>query len=318
VGEALGKLEGLIQQTEAQRAGAYAGMSQAIGDLREGHRELQKEAQKLVRALRAPAPRGRWGEIQLRRLAEMAGMAENCDFVEQESIATEEGRLRPDMIVRMPGGKTTVVDAKVPLVAYLDALEADDDGRRRALIADHARQVREHVNKLASKNYWDELPSSPDFVVMYIPLESAFSAALQEDPQLIDYAVDRKVIPCGPMTLLSHLKAVSYGWNQERITANAERIRELGKDLYDRVRSLMARFDALGQGLRRAVNEYNHTLGSLDHRVLPQVRKFRELGAATGEELPEPEPIDLELRQARAAGSPPARLQPRLFPPSEE
>jgi DNA recombination protein RmuC len=235
-------------------------------------------------------------------------MVENCDFTEQAHVAAESGNLRPDVIVHLPGNKTTVIDAKVPLLAYLDAIEADDEPRRRQHLRAHANQLRTHVTQLGSRSYWDQLASSPDFVVMYVPIESAFTAALQADPDLIDYAVNCRVIPCGPMTLLTHLKSAAYGWRQERIALNAQQISDLGKQLYERLATFANHLDELGKHLGQATDAYNHAVGSVEHRVLTAARRFKELGATSGDDLP----------QLEAIGSRPRPLtSPELRQPAE-
>lgn len=299
VKEALGRFDVAVQAMEKERLEAYAVLKEQVVALKEGQTQLNTQTAGLVKALRAPTSRGRWGEYQLRRVVELAGMVENCDFIEQAHLPTEESRLRPDVIVHLPGAKTTVVDAKVPLTAYLDALEAEDEAVRKACTREHARQVKTHIMQLGSKAYWDELQSSPDFVVMYVPMESAFAAALQEDPGLIDYAVGCSVIPCGPMTLLTHLKAAAYGWRQERIAANAEQISDLGKQLYERVRVLAEHLADVGKHLGKATEAYNSAVGSFEHRLVIAARQFKELGAATGGELPELESVRLTPRMVQ-------------------
>jgi DNA recombination protein RmuC len=298
--ESLAAFDTAVKDLEKNRLEAYTALSTEVVALGKGQKDLHSETGKLVKALRAPSPRGRWGEIQLRRVVEMAGMVEHCDFDEQANVPTEDGRLRPDVVVHIPGTKTTVIDSKVPLIAYLDSLDAEDEGARRNLLRDHAAQVRKHISQLGGKAYWDQLSSSPDFVIMYVPLESGFVAALEEDPGLIDYAVGSSVIPAGPMTLLTHLKAAAYGWRQERIAANAERISELGKELYNRLATLASHFAELGKNLGKATEAYNSAVGSLERRVLIQARRFKELGAATGEDLVEPELVAVTAREIQA------------------
>jgi len=240
--------------------------------------------------------RGRWGEIQLRRVVEIAGMLSYCDFSEQETLHTSEGRMRPDLIVKLPGGKNVVVDAKTPLQAYLEAIEATDDGIRNLRLVEHARQVRDHMTKLSSKAYWEQFEASPEFVVMFLPGETFFSAALEQDPGLIEQGVAWRVIPASPTTLIALLKAVAYGWNQEKLARNAHEISMLGKELHDRLRSLFGHLDAAGKGLDRAVEAYNKAIGTLESRVMVSARKFGELGAAITEEIPEIEPIETTAR----------------------
>lgn len=300
--ESLSKFESHVRELEQKRGEAYSGLSEQFASFKESQNLLRGETEKLVTALRAPNVRGRWGEFQLRRVVEMAGMVQHCDFVEQGTIQGDEGRLRPDLIVRLPGGKTVVVDAKVPLSAYLDAREARDENSRRDFIQQHARQLRKHVGELSDKSYSDQLPSSPDFVVMYVPIESAFADAVQADPALLDDAVAGNVIPAGPMTLLSLLKGAAYGWRQERIAESAEQISELGKDLYNRISVMAGHFGAVGDSLGKATLAYNKAVGSLESRVLVQARRFKELGAAAGDDIPEIETVSPAPRQLAIPG----------------
>jgi DNA recombination protein RmuC len=309
----LEKLDTTVHAIEVERVGAYTGLKTQVEALKEGQVQLTTQTGNLVKALRAPSPRGRWGEIQLKRVVEMAGMVEHCDFTEQAHVPTEQGRLRPDALVHLPGDKDIVIDSKVPLAAYLDALEAQDEATKKACLREHARQVRSHIVELGSKAYWEQLSSSPDFVLMYMPLESAFEAAVQEDPSLIEYAVDRSVIPAGPMTLLAHLKGAAYGWRQERIAANAQEISDLGKELYNRLSTLASHVTGMGNHLSKAVEAYNAAIGSLERRVLVQARKFKELGAATGEELPDLEVVDVVPRVAQLAPAEELRSEPQLL-----
>jgi DNA recombination protein RmuC len=296
VRDSLNKVDAQIQQLEVERGKAYSALHTQVQSLITTQKELQSETGNLVRALRTPNVRGRWGEIQLRRVVEIAGMLSYCDFTEQESVTTETGRLRPDLVVKLPGGKNVVVDAKTPLQAFLDAFETTDEETRRACLANHARQVRDHMKTLAGKNYWEQFDPTPEFVVMFLPGETFFSAALEQDPGLIEQGVLNHVIPASPTTLIALLKAVAYGWNQEKLARNAQQISLLGKELHDRLRLLTTHITAMGTGLDRAVESYNKTVGSLESRVLVSARKFAELGASVAEDIPELEPIETTAR----------------------
>ena len=244
--------------------------------------------------------RGRWGEIQLRRVVEMAGMEEYCDFREQETHTTADGRIRPDVVVQLPGRKQVVVDAKAPLMSYLRALEATDDAEREAMYRDHARQVREHVTQLSSKAYWSQFDATPEMVVMFLPGETFFSAALQYDPGLIEFGVEQRVIIASPTTLIALLRSVAYGWRQERIAENAQQISRLGRDLYERLLKMSAHFDDIRKGLDRTVEAYNRAVGSYEGRVLVAGRRFKELGATTLADLPEAGVIERAPRMLQA------------------
>lgn len=296
VRESLSKVDAQIQQMEKERMDAYGGLRQQVESLITSQKELQSETGNLVRALRTPNVRGRWGEIQLRRVVEIAGMLSYCDFAEQETITTESGRLRPDLVVKLPGGKRVVVDAKTPLQAFLDAFETTDEEARRACLANHARQVRDHINTLAGKKYWEQFESTPEFVVMFLPGETFFSAALEQDTGLIEHGVLNKVIPASPTTLIALLKAINYGWNQEKLARNAHEISVLGKELHERLRKLAGHITGVGTNLDRAVEAYNQAVGSLENRVLVSARKFAELGASVAENIPELEPIETTAR----------------------
>jgi DNA recombination protein RmuC len=296
VRDSLNKVDAQIQQLEVERGKAYSALHTQVQSLITTQKELQSETGNLVRALRTPNVRGRWGEIQLRRVVEIAGMLSYCDFTEQESVTTETGRLRPDLVVKLPGGKNVVVDAKTPLQAFLDAFETNDEEARRACLANHARQVRDHMKTLAGKNYWEQFDPTPEFVVMFLPGETFFSAALEQDSSLIEQGVLSRVIPASPTTLIALLKAVNYGWNQEKLARNAKQISELGKELHDRLRLLAGHITQVGTGLDRAVESYNKAVGSLESRVLVSARKFAELGASVADDIPELAPIETTAR----------------------
>jgi len=296
VRDSLNKVDAQIQQLEVARSDAYGELRAQVQSLITTQRELQSETGNLVRALRTPNVRGRWGEIQLRRVVEIAGMLSYCDFAEQESVTTESGRLRPDLVVKLPGGKHVVVDAKTPLQAFLDAFETTDEDARRGCLANHARQVRDHMNTLSGKKYWEQFEATPEFVVMFLPGETFFSAALEQDSGLIEHGVLNRVIPASPTTLIALLKAINFGWNQEKLARNAQQISALGKELHDRLRLLAGHITSVGTGLDRAVESYNKAVGSLESRVLVSARKFAELGASVADDIPELEPIETTAR----------------------
>ncbi len=295
--EALSRVDSKLLEVEKDRVASYSGLLEQVKSMAQSQLALQAETGNLVKALRAPQVRGRWGEIQLRRVVEMAGMLAYCDFVEQVRVESEDGRMQPDLIIRLPGDKTIVVDAKTPLAAYLDA--SDDrceDGARELLLKKHARQVRDHMVKLGGKAYWNQFQPAPDFVVMFLPGETFFSAACQHDPSLIEFGVGEQVIPSSPTTLIALLRAIAYGWRQECIARNAQEISKLGRELYERLGNMGEHFENMRKGLVRAVESYNDAIGSLEGRVLVSARRFRDLGI-TGEELPEAETVQLGSRR---------------------
>lgn len=300
--EPLERLDGRLRELEQSRARAQGDLDATLRSLGDAQKSLLGHTTNLVQALKAPHVRGRWGEVQLRRVVEIAGMVDFVDFTEQTTVRTEDGRLRPDMVIRLPNQREIVVDSKAPLKAFLDALESTDEISRIARLKEHASQVRTHIAKLAEKNYWRQFESAPEFVVCFLPGETFFSAALEQDPSLIEYGAQQKIILATPTTLIALLKAVAYGWNQERVARSAQEVSELGRLLYERLVTMSEHFTKLGDNLTASVRAYNQTLGSLESRVLPSARKFEELGAAGHKPLKELDPIDARPRDPRQTG----------------
>jgi len=297
VKEQLEKVDGKLEQVERTRVGDSAKIQEQIALLVNSENKLRTETGKLVAALRTPHVRGRWGEIQLRRVAEIAGMINYCDFFEQKTISSEADKLRPDMTVRLPGEREIVVDSKVPLHSFLEALDIDDIAAREVKLRDHSTHVKRHIDQLSSKSYWDKLERTPEFVVLFLPSESFFSAALELDPNLLEYAATKKIILATPTTLISLLQAVSVGWREEQLAKNTREIQKLGKDFYDKAAILAGHFDGIRGGLNTAVSHYNKAINSFESRFLLAARKFKELGVPTSKEIEELVPLDSAPRE---------------------
>jgi DNA recombination protein RmuC len=295
IADSLNRVNERLREAERERVEAYSRLSEQV-------LALGSAANTLSRALRTPAVRGRWGELQLRRVVEIAGMLQRCDFDEQPAVASDNGRLRPDMIVHLPGGKQIVVDAKTPLDAFLDAQECVEDERRVTRLQAHARQVRDHMDRLGSKAYWEQLPNSPELVVMFLPGETLFSAALQQDLTLIEHGLEQKVLLASPITLIALLTTVAHSWRHEALTENYREVARLGKEFYERLATFADRFDDVRKRLDGAVQAYNDAAGSFESRVLVSARRLRELDVTTAPELPFADPIERVPRVLKQAG----------------
>jgi DNA recombination protein RmuC len=310
--ETLARVEEQLRESDAARNRSHAALAEQVNIARHASEQLRTQTQSLVTALRRPEARGRWGEMQLRRVVELAGMAPRCDFDEQATVATPDGTLRPDLVVRLAGGKNIVVDSKVSLAAYLEAAETDDDDVRSARLDAHARHIREHVDRLAAKAYWTALSPSPEFVILFIPGEAFLAPALERDPALLEHALGRKVHIATPTTLVTMLRTAQYAWQQAALADNARAVFDLGRQLYDRISGLGGHVDRLGRTLAKAVTAYNQAVGSLETRVLPSARRLSELGVVDGE-LTTPALVEEAPRPLSAPeliADPPAQAEP--------
>jgi DNA recombination protein RmuC len=297
----LGRYEQSLRLLELERQRAYTGLTAQVTQLAESQDKLQSETRNLVTALRSPATRGRWGEMQLRRVVEMAGMLEHCDFDEQVHTEGEEGRLRPDMVVHLPGAKRVVVDAKVPMQAFLDATDATDESTRKAHLVGHARQLRAHVDALSKKSYWQQFDDSPEFVIAFIPGDPLLSAALEHDSALLEHAVANHVLLATPTTLIGLLRAVAYGWQQDALAENAREVQQIGRELYKRLATFGEHMAKTGRSLSGAVDAYNKAVGSLERNVLPQARRFQDLGVGgSDKDVPMLDQVDAVARSLQA------------------
>ena len=318
IAESLLRFDGKLESLERSRHQAHGQISEYLKTVTEGQDQLRRETSSLVTALRAPATRGRWGELQLKRVCEMAGMIEHCDFEQQSSAETDEGRVRPDLIVKLPGGMNVVVDAKVPLEAYLNALEAEDDDERRTYLEVYGRHVRDHLRKLGAKSYQDSFSPCPEFVVLFLPSEAFHSAALEQVPDLIQQGVDNKVLIATPTSLIGLLKVVAYGWRQERMAESAEQVADLGRQLHKRIATMAGHFAKVGRAINSTANAYNDTVGSLERQVLVSARKLSELGVESGKEIDSPAPVETAVRALQAPelveGPDPDEIKVRALP----
>jgi DNA recombination protein RmuC len=310
VRETLARVQSQLAQVDNAREGSYREVRSELGIMRDSQEQLRKAADDLTRSLRSPNVRGKWGEIQLKRIVELAGMIEHCDFVEKETATTEDGsRQQPDLVVKLPGEATIVIDSKVPIDAYLAATGAKDAPARDGHLAAHLRQMRDHIRTLGAKEYWKQFQPSPEFVVMFLPLEPLLQAAFEQDDSLLEYASSVGVVPATPMTLLGLLKAIASGWKQQQLAKNAEEIQQIGRDLYDRLSTMVEHLESVGRNIKQAADSYDRFVGSLETKVLPGARRFKELGVSSAKELEIPDQLSLSMRRVikeELTGQPPS------------
>jgi DNA recombination protein RmuC len=310
VRETLARVQTQLAQVDNAREGAYRAVQTELGILRDSQEQLRKAADDLTRSLRSPNVRGKWGEVQLKRIVELAGMIEHCDFIEKETATTENGsRQQPDLVVKLPGEATIVIDSKVPIDAYLAAAGAKEPSVRDGHLAAHVRQMRDHVRTLGAKEYWKQFQPSPEFVVMFLPLEPLLQAAFEQDDSLLEYASSVGVVPATPMTLLGLLKAIASGWKQQQLAKNAEEIQQIGRDLYDRLSTMVEHLEGVGRNIKQAADSYDRFVGSLETKVLPGARRFKELGVSSAKELEIPDQLSLSMRRVikeELTGQPPS------------
>jgi DNA recombination protein RmuC len=300
VRETLDRVQRQLAEVDKNREGSFRAVTSQLHVLSQAQEQLRAAAEGLTRSLRSPNVRGKWGEIQLKRIVELAGMLEQCDFIEKETTTGDDGqRLTPDLVVKLPGRTSIVIDSKVPIDAYLAASNATTDAERNARLADHARQVRDHIRALGSKEYWKQFEPSPEFVVMFLPLEPLLAAAFEQDGALLEQAAGLRVIPATPMTLLALLRAVAYGWQQEQLARNAEEIRLIGRDLYERLATMVEHLEGVGRNIKQAADSYDRFIGSLEQKVVPGARRFKELGVSSSKDLELPDPLNLSVRRVQ-------------------
>ena len=300
VRETLDRVQTQLVEVDRNREGSFRAVTAQLGSLTQTQDQLRAAADGLAQSLRSPNVRGRWGEIQLKRIVELAGMMEQCDFYEKETVVSDEaGRQTPDLIVRLPNDLSIVVDAKVPIDAYLASTNAKTDADRQELLAAHARQVRDHIRVLGGKEYWKQFQPSPEFVVMFLPIEPLLAAAFEQDGGLLEQAASLRVIPATPMTLLAVLRSIAFGWQQQQVARNAEEIQLLGRDLYDRLATMVTHLDEVGRHLKLAADSHDRFIGSLEQKVLPGARRFKELGVSATKDLDLPERLHLMVREVK-------------------